>query len=248
MPTHHDADKIKGESVMSSSKKKLKAIIFDMDGTIIDSNKVWDLATQKTLEEYGLRAFTDEFKKHLDSLSGVSLTHAVVRLKQLFNLQEEPEALAHSILSHSKKLFKEGVPFIEGFEAFHAIVRKHNIPSCIATNADDVSLAQLKKTLNLENFFQDKIFNISHVNYTPKPDPALFLYAADQLGALPSECVVFEDSIVGFTAAKAAGMTCIAVKNKHNQTLLHEVASAIEHYHEAPEKIHELFETIFSTF
>lgn len=232
---------------MKSAKRHLKAIIFDMDGTIIDSNHVWNEATQKTLEQLGLKELTDEFKTHLNSLSGVSLSHAVYRLKELFNLEEEPQVLMNSILSHSNPLFEQGVPFIKGFEQFHAILRKHNIPSCIATNADDASLARLKRSLKLEQYFNDKIFNISCVNNKPKPDPALFLYAAEQLGVHPSECVVFEDSIIGFTAAKAAGMTCIAVKNPHNQKILHEVASAIEHYHEAPERLRELFETAIPT-
>jgi beta-phosphoglucomutase-like phosphatase (HAD superfamily) len=69
----------------------------------------------------------------------------------------------------------------------------------------------------------------------------MFLHAAAMLGVNPEECVVFEDSKIGFEAAQKAGMLCIAIKNNHNKDLLHQVAHAIEHYHDAHQALKDLF-------
>jgi len=165
---------------MEHIKKKVKAIIFDMDGTIIDTEAIWKNVTLDVLKE-----------------------------------------------------LKGDIAFIEGFKEFHTTLREHNIPTGIATNASESHLQQISEQLKFKDMFGAHIYSIAHVNYRAKPDPAIFLHVAEKLGVKPEECVVFEDSLPGFSAAKAAGMQCIAIKNSINSGFLDTVHEAIENYHHA---------------
>ena len=87
--------------------------------------------------------------------------------------------------------------------------------------------------MNLTKFFGANIYHIGHVENKVKPDPAVFLHAAEKLNVNPSECVVFEDSIFGFEAAKQAGMKCVAIQHPHNENHRHEVHGSITSYDDA---------------
>jgi len=226
---------------MNQNKKRLKAIIFDMDGTIIDTNHAWLEATQKTIVEAGGSFCPKTQTHHIENSHGVSLSQSAQIIKQAFNLDLDHGTLADKIINHACSIFNQGVPFINGFEDFHKKLSEKNIKSCIATNSHGISLDVLKKGNRLNSFFGSHIFCAADVK-DPKPAPDLFLLAAEKLGVDPSECVVFEDSITGFKAAQAAGMKCIAIKSGHNKDFLDHVETAIEHYEHALEKLHELFD------
>ena len=125
-------------------------------------------------------------------------------IKDALKIDAHESHIENTIVHHVQQAFINGVQFINGFELFHKALASHKIKNCIATNACDRSLSHLRKSMNLESFFGKHIYNISHVKNV-KPAPDLFLHAAKELGVDPSECVVFEDSLVGFNAAKAAG-------------------------------------------
>lgn len=228
---------------MKKIKEKIKAVIFDMDGTIIQTEDLWDEAAKKVLAQKGVPIENEKEKKLYDSLpSGLGLYVFWEKLQTTFNLAEHNHTdLAKESRTHLEEQFKNGnIPFIPGFEDFHKKLCLHKIPTCIATNCDDKSLAHLTKSLNLSKFFGNKIFNISHVEGKTKPDPALFLHAAKELNVDPKDCIVFEDSLAGFQAARDAGMRCIAIKNNFNSNDISHANAIIDHYdfaHEALNKV-----------
>jgi len=225
---------------MIDIKKKFKAIIFDMDGTILDTEKAWQSVTRAVLKDHGFHTLDIHQEKFITTLSGMGMINAVHALKGHFNIQTPVEQLAAHKIQLANKHFAEHVAFIEGFEIFHKKLQLHDIPTSIATNANLENLESLNKQMNLASFFGEKMFCIAHVNNKAKPDPALFLHAAEQLGVKPEECLVFEDSLPGFLAAKAAGMKCIAIKNKINIHLLEHVHGAIDSYHDAEELLKKI--------
>ena len=224
---------------MKRIKNKIKAVIFDMDGTILKTGHLWNKATEKTLRLRGFLTFSDEQKKVLDSLSGAGLAKSSEIIKKAFNLEDPIEVLANEIQDTAHKLLANGVEFIDGFEQFHQKLQKILIPTSIASNAGQTCMNLLKDTMKLERFFGKNLYCVDMVNKA-KPHPEIFLLAAKKLNIKPEECVVFEDSIVGFQAAKTAGMKCIAIKNSINQKNLDMVDLAIDSYHEAEEALIKL--------
>ena len=122
--------------------------------------------------------------------------------------------------------------FIPGFVQFHQQLAPHNLKSGIATNASKETAELTDKILNLRQFFGEHIYNVSHVNFANKPDPALYLHAAQKLCVDPLECIAIEDSTHGVTAAKGAGMYCIGINTARNHQALQQADIIVDHYNQ----------------
>ena len=225
---------------MKTIRKKVKAIIFDMDGTIIKSSHVWHASILEVLKKYGITTFTEQQKKAYGATAGMALIESAQCFIRIFDLNVTADVLCEEMVQMGRRYITSSIKFVDGFEKFHQKLIDNAIFTGIATNAPPENLKEFIKKLNFDKFFGNDIYDISHVNYKPKPDPALFLYVAKKLGAQPEECVVFEDSIYGFNAAKSAGMKCIAIKHEDNSHHVDQANDVIEHYDEAEEALRRL--------
>ncbi|MBT4595083.1 HAD family phosphatase [bacterium] len=223
--------------------KKLKAAIFDMDGTIIDTRHAWKQITEDSLQQCGIYSVRDEQKKQLNTIAGGGAHCWAAGVINVFNLDIKIDSLVEHVKYYSSIRLKQSTPFIEGFESFHSVLKRNQISSSVATNAFTHYFDILKNKMNLGHYFDNHLYCVDHVDGKAKPDPAVFLLAAEKLGAQPEECVVFEDTISGFKAAKAAGMKCIGIRNPRNLNtepgLVHEF---IDNYDEAEAALHKLFD------
>jgi len=224
---------------MKYLKNKVRAIIFDMDGTIIKTDHIWRKVTVDALSKNGVNNLSDDERAFIDSMAGMNMSKASEALKEEFGLEDKPQVIYDFMVSQANFYFGERLDFIQGFERFHKKLQKAGIPTGIATNAIPDNLYKIIKTMKFEDLFGKNIFSIEHVA-RPKPDPDLFLHAAAKLGAHPEKCVVFEDSIHGFKAAKAASIKCIAVRGPQNEDYLEHVDEHIDNYDQAEDALKKL--------
>lgn len=211
-----------------------KAIIFDMDGTIVSTEIMWQKATQHILDKHTNHLPQDKKEEIKIYLKGLALyesckyiaQHALTEIDAQEILQEKMN-VAHNFYETEK------VNFIPFFEDFHKKATQiHGLKTAIATNAITSTVECTLKHLPLQDFFKEHIYNIDMVNKVCKPDPAIFLHAAKNIGMQPENCIVIEDSAHGIKAAKAAGMYCIAINTGDDRHLLQQADEIVDCYTE----------------
>lgn len=211
---------------------KYTAVIFDMDGTIIHSDAVWDRALHELLQARAIPV-TSELKEYFNArLHGVDIKAACSIIKDHMGLSDSVEDLVHEKRTLANMLYPQEVSFVDGFVAFHEKLLDHNCAVGIATNANACTVQATDKALNLIKFFGEHIYTIDHVQGRGKPDPLLFLHAAKNLGHQPEKCIVIEDSPHGIAAAKKAGMFCVGINTALRPESLQQADRIINHYDE----------------
>lgn len=211
---------------------KFKAIIFDMDGTIVDTEHIWKTVTHDLIKSKDATISVQFFEEINDELRGLAIHRSCAVIKDKMNLDIPLDELMQEKRNRAGVLYKQGLKFIDGFEAFHKKALTHNLKIGIATNADDFTLACTRQEIPLEHYFGEHVYNITHVNNRAKPEPDVYLHAAESLGVKPEECIAIEDSAHGIRAAKRAGMFCIGINTSNDRNALKEADLIIDHYSE----------------
>ncbi len=196
---------------------KIKAIIFDLDGTIINSEHIWQKASELLIHKKSDHLSTDHIKDLQGKLCGLGMFKACTLIKNVCELTESVEDLMEEKTFLAATMYKDQISFIDGFQTFHTQINELNLRTGIATNADDTTLDIAKETLKLEQFFGSHIYGISKVGNICKPDPAIYLHVANKLNVDPKDCIAIEDSAHGIAAAQAAGMKCIGITTSNNE-------------------------------
>lgn len=184
----------------------IKAVIFDMDGVIINSEVLWDEAMSEVLARYGAK-YTHELKL---ICMGKSLEETVEIKKKACNLNVDSKKLADEKLSAVLDRYEKHLEFMPGFQVLFEQLKLRKVRMCIATASDRTLMNAVDKKLNLTDLFYGNVV-VKTSNHKSKPSPDLFLDAANKLNVKPEECVVIEDSPNGVEAALSAGMKCIAL-------------------------------------
>ncbi len=207
-----------------------KAIIFDMDGTIISSENVWERASKYILNKH-TSLDDQECSTVLSLIKGGSLLTSCTYIAKTFNTKATPEQLMQEKKDFAFNEFHQ-LQLIEGFDNFHKKLTLLNLKSAIATNASLSEITKVLEHIPLKNFFNEHIYTVDHVFKIAKPNPDVYLYAAKQLDVNPVHCIAIEDSAHGINAAKAAGMYCIGINTGKNKAAIAHADEIIEHYDE----------------
>ncbi len=190
----------------------LKAVIFDMDGVIIDSEPMHARAAILVLNELNI----DVSMRYVETLIGCTMHTICSRMIKDFNIKNRSvEELIQANNQMKKALLKkEGLTAIPYVTDLIKNLYDNGMKLIIASSSSCEEIENVMDTLNIRQYFKGYVSGSTIPN--PKPAPDIFLEAANLLGVAASECIVIEDSYNGVTAAKAANMTCIGYYNPNS--------------------------------
>ena len=179
----------------------IKCIIFDCDGTLVDSEHLFNRALSEKLSDKGVLLSAE---KLVQRFRGVKL------LAALEQLEAEHSVKLNDKFVKDYRLLVD-VLFTNELQACVGVVEtlsKIDIAMCVASNGPFEKMQLALSITGLTGFFGDNIFSAYEIKAW-KPDPGLFYHAAKKMGFRPAECLVLEDSLVGIDAANAAGMHAV---------------------------------------
>lgn len=185
--------------------KRIEALIFDMDGVIVDSEPLHLRAFQTVLAEFDV-PYTEEENRQFLGCKDLAIAKVFVAR---YRLPLTPLELVDRKESVLARLFAaESIPQ-PGLSGILEQARRLGIPMAVASSATLPTIELVTETLSVRQYFHNLTSGDEVENGKPAPD--VFLLAARRLGVAPSGCLVIEDTLNGIRAAKAAGMTCVAI-------------------------------------
>lgn len=187
----------------------IDTVIFDMDGTLIDTEKYYRIFWPKALAEFGYH-MTDEQALSMRSLGR---PFAVAHLKEMFGKELDYDAVRNKRKELMEAcLDKEGIEPKPGAVELLTWLKEHHIRAAIATATDLERTSKYLAKLGLREYF-DEIISATMVK-EGKPSPDIYLYACKQLGRKPQECIAVEDSPNGVLSAYRAGCMVVMVPDQ----------------------------------
>lgn len=188
--------------------KKVKAIIFDVDGVLVDTEALVSRAAARLFGEMGAVVSPDVFLEHVGSGPERYLRIPAEAVGLELNLEAAVERLDALFLEEAVA----GVPRFPGAEDLLVWAREQGLKRGVATSAHRAKLERNLKAFDLHDGKLDAVVSCEQVSHN-KPAPDIYLCCAERLGLRPEECLVVEDAVNGIEAALAAGMRCFAVAN-----------------------------------
>lgn len=185
------------------------AIIFDMDGTLIDSEHIWEQAESAMFADRGL-VYTDEAR---EQVIGLRLDEFFQTLIDIYDLDETVEVLSDELIKRMLALIPAQVKAKAGAQEIIEWTRAQGLPYCIASSSP-MSIIEACVAAQGWQDIMPHYFSANQVALG-KPAPDVYLFAAEQLGADPTKCLAIEDSPAGSKSAVAAGMTTFIVPDFH---------------------------------
>lgn len=187
--------------------ENVQSVIFDLDGTLVDSMWLWHDIDVEFLEQRGL-ALPETYQHDIE---GMSFTETAVYTKELFCLEESVEELKSIWNQMAYEKYSNEVPFKPGAESFLRHCRQQGITLGIATSNSKELVGAVINALRFEADIQEIVTACEVAHGKPAPD--VYLEAAKRLSTSPERCLVFEDVPMGIRAGKNAGMRVCAVED-----------------------------------
>lgn len=186
----------------------MKAVIFDMDGVLVDSQPYHFKADIDTMAEYGV--IKDQ--KFYESFAGTLTADRMRTLKEMFGLDVPVEEMTIKRENMILDIMgKEDIKPVSGIPEFLRSIKEKGLTTAVASSSDYKLINLILDRLKIAQYF-DSVTSGSDVK-RGKPSPDVFLLAAERIGIEPAECLVVEDSENGVKAAKAAGMKVLGYIN-----------------------------------
>ena len=182
------------------------SVIFDLDGTLVDSEPNYYEATRQTLAEHGVPDFT--WSQH-ERFVGISTQETLALLKERYGLTAPVEELLAETNSRYLALARTATHAYPEMRKFVELLAAEGVPMAVASGSSPEAIEAILTGTGLDAVLRTVVSADEVARGKPAPD--VFLEAARRLGAAPADCVVLEDAAPGAAAAHAAGMRCIAI-------------------------------------
>lgn len=186
----------------------IKAVIFDMDGLLIDSEPFWRMSQKRIFSKRGLNLVEDDFESFMGKR--VDEVVEIIYSKKPWYDKTQTE-IANEIVEGVIELVEERGLALPGVEKTLQKLQDQNFKIGLASSSSLKIIKAVLRKLKLEAFFE--VVHSAQFEEYGKPHPQIFISTAKMLGISPSECLVMEDSFHGVIAALAANMKCVAIPN-----------------------------------
>jgi len=202
-------------------RRSKRAILWDMDGVIADSISFHFAAWQETFAKRGIKFTKEDFVKLFGTRNDF-IIHSVLGEKLC---EEDIKIIAHEKETTFQAKAKGNIKPFPGVIKLLDTIKKGNFKLALASSAPKENIDLVTGELGIKESFNCVVCGNEVAE--SKPSPQIYLLAAEKLGAEPKDCVVIEDSPLGVKAAKAAGMSCLAVASTHPKRGLSEADQVV---------------------
>ena len=199
-------------------------LLFDMDGTLIDSNGIWKDVDTRFLEKRGL-PYTQEY---YEGVAHTIFPLAAKFTKEFCHLPESEEAIMAEWMDMAGDLYGTSVPVKPGVRAYLEKLRDAGERMMVVTSAVPVHCRTALTHLGLMPYFERIVF--AQELHREKKDPALWRLAAETAGVSPEDCTLYDDSVEACRGAKAAGMHTVGVADPYFASTADEMARTCDRY------------------
>ena len=186
---------------------KVRAVVFDLDGVLVDSEQVWDDARRELVAELG-GTWTDDATRAMMGMSSLEWSRY---MHDELGVGLEPSAISAAVVQKLEELYRRDLPLLPGArEAVRALAERWPLGLASSSNREIIDL--VLELAGLTDAFAATVSSEEVARGKPAPD--VYLEAARRLGVAPGDCAAVEDSTNGLRSAAAAGMTVIAFPNE----------------------------------
>ena len=192
----------------------IKGILFDMDGVVLDSEKLYSQSEKKLLSQYGVKFNDSDWL----TIKGCTESQFYDLIYSKFNLTIPRAELINKGRSFLKELFYKKLNYMNGFENVHSKL-KHKFKLALVTSTGIEMVNHINSFLSLYEKFDLIITSKDTKKHKPNPDP--YLLAMKKLNLKPNQCIVIEDSMQGIEAGKKAGCFVVGLEGSLDKKFLH---------------------------
>lgn len=187
-----------------------KAVLFDLDGTLVDSMWMWRKIDEEYLGRFGI-ALPENLQREIE---GMSFSETARYFKERFAIPDSIDTIKQSWNEMAWEKYEKQVPLKAGARGFLDLLRAHGIFLGIATSNSRELVEMITRVHGIRDHFSVIVTGCDVGKGKPNPD--IYLKAAEEIAVNPSECLVFEDIVQGIMAGKNAGMRVCAVEDEYS--------------------------------
>ena len=211
--------------------ENVKAVLFDLDGTLVDSMWMWKDIDIEYLGKYGI-ILPEELQRLIE---GMSFSEVSVYFKETFGLKESLEEIKAEWISMAKDKYAHEVPLKPGAIRFLDYLRAHNIRMGIATSNSRELLDAVLESRKIAPYFGCCMTACEAGAGKPAPD--IYLKVAKALETEPADCLIFEDTPAGIQAGIRAGIPVCAVADRHSADRKDQILELADYYIETFDQV-----------